>query len=223
MNEIPKEAMKKHFFFVLILLFSADVFAQANFTKQEINIIEQASTKGKFNILLTSNSKDSIILRSRAEEVDAKSKEIPKLYQLMLNTVQDTANAGVGLAAPQIGILKRIFVIQRFDKLNEPFQFMLNPRINWASNLIQNGREGCLSIPDTMGMVDRHYALNITYQNTDAEWITETIEGFTAVIFQHEFDHLDGKLFLDRIQEQQQKQYHSNEQTFKYINDKNRR
>jgi len=215
--------MKKQFLAIIILMLAIKVSAQSDFSKKEIQIIEQASENGILKILQTTNIKDSLLLRSNATAINANSQTLTKLYQLMLNTVKDTSNAGVGLAAPQVGILKKIFVLQRFDKPNEPFEFMLNPTINWASNLIQNGREGCLSIPDTMGLVDRHYALNVTYQNTDAQWITETIEGFTAVIFQHEFDHLYGILFLDRIQEQQAIKYYNNEQTFKYINDKNRR
>lgn len=205
---------------IVVCIYSASV-AQENFKKNEVEIIEHAQQTDKLRILLTNNYEDSLKLRQKAVAINFKDKRLPKLYKLMLNTVKDTANSGVGLAAPQVGIIKRLFIIQRFDKPNEPFEFILNPTINWHSNLVQNGREGCLSIPDTLGMVDRHYAIQVTYQTIQGQWITETLEGFTAIIFQHEYDHLDGILFLDRLDEQATKNYYPSKQNFNYLEDKN--
>lgn len=208
-------------FCLLLLLYSNATIAQTTFNKAELTIINQATHT--LRTLLVTNKEDSLILRKKSTLIDPKDHNINALWKLMLHTVNDPSNQGVGIAAPQIGINKQIILVQRFDKAHQPFELMLNPKIIWASNLIQTGREGCLSIPDTMGMVDRHYALKIIYQHTTGRWIEEVVEGFTAVILQHEIDHLHGILFTDRLQEQQLKQYYKNEQNFKFLNEMNTR
>lgn len=200
---------------LLILCSSSSLHAQNFFNKEELAIMHQATHT--LRTLLVTNKADSITLRKKSTLINPKDHNINALWKLMLNTVNDPLNQGVGIAAPQIGINKQIILVQRFDKAHQPFELMLNPKIIWASNLIQTGREGCLSIPDTMGMVDRHYALKIIYQNTTGKWIEEVVEGFTAVILQHEIDHLNGILFTDRLQEQQTKQYYQNQQNFKFL------
>lgn len=206
---------------IIISIYSYSAQGQTAFSKEERAIISQSTHK--LRTLLVTNKDDSLVLRRKSALIDPKDHNINALWKLMLNTVNDTANQGVGIAAPQIGINKQIILVQRFDKSHQPFELLLNPKIIWASNLIQKGREGCLSIPDKMGMVDRHYALKIIYQNTAGRWIEEVVEGFTAVILQHEIDHLHGILFTDRLQEQQSKQYYKNEQDFKFINEMNTR
>lgn len=206
---------------IFISISSIHAKAQTPFSKEERAIINQPINK--FRTLLVTHKEDSLTLRRKSTLIDPKDHSINTLWKLMLNTVNDTANQGVGIAAPQIGINKQIILVQRFDKSHQPFELMLNPKIIWASNLIQTGKEGCLSIPDTMGIVDRHYALKIIYQHTTGRWIEEVVEGFTAVILQHEIDHLHGILFTDRLREQQTKQYYKTEQNFMYLNEMNTR
>jgi peptide deformylase len=95
----------------------------------------------------------------------------------------------------------------RFDKPGEPFEVYLNPKITWRSKLMRKGAEGCLSIPDIRGDVLRNYTIQITYQDKEGKHHEEMVEGFTAVIFQHEIDHLNGILFTHRLIEQEAKHY----------------
>ena len=123
------------------------------------------------------------------------------LRRRMLATVQDPQNTGVGIAAPQVGILRRMIAVQRFDKPGEPFEFYLNPEIVESSAETAPGREGCLSIPGLAGTVVRAQRIVLRYPDERFAEKTETIDGFTAVIFQHETDHLDGILYTDRTDE----------------------
>ena len=108
---------------------------------------------------------------------------------------------GIGIAAPQVGILRRMIAVQRFDKPGEPFEFYLNPEIVESSAETAPGREGCLSIPGLAGTVVRAQRIVLRYRDERFAEKTETIDGFTAVIFQHETDHLDGILYTDRTDE----------------------
>ena len=115
-------------------------------------------------------------------------------------TVQDPENEGVGIAAPQVGVLRRMVAVQRFDKEGEPFEFFLNPEIVERIGEKQSGGEGCLSVPDMRGDVERWQKIRLRYHDEQFAEREEIIEGFTAVIFQHELDHLDGRLFIDYIE-----------------------
>lgn len=120
----------------------------------------------------------------------------------MLLTVMNPDHADVGIAAPQVGINKNVIWVQRFDKKGEPFEFFINPKIIWRSQLTRLGTEGCLSIPDQREETERSYAIRLQYWDKKGNIIEENIEGFTAVIFQHEVDHLYGILYPDRLEEQ---------------------
>ena len=122
------------------------------------------------------------------------------LSQRLLATVQDPVNAGVGIAAPQVGILKNMIVVQRYDKEGFPFETYVNPTIKQYSKKTQFCLEGCLSIPKKMDTTkNRAYAILLEYDKLDGTHEIEMIEAFTAVIFQHEIDHLNGILFIDHL------------------------
>jgi peptide deformylase len=106
---------------------------------------------------------------------------------------------GVGIAAPQVGLLRRIIWVQRFDKEGFPFEVYLNPVIRQYSQLKQCGPEGCLSIPERRDSVFRAYAILLEYDTPQGQHLLEMVEGFTAVIFQHEVDHLNGILYIDHL------------------------
>lgn len=207
---------------VLAMLNYSALWSQSKLSSSDLKRMEQAKN-GVMEVLLTTNAKDSLLLRTKSEAVDLKDENYKKLAQLLLATVTDSSQDGVGIAAPQVGINKRMFLIQRFDKDALPFQVIINPSIHWTSNLIQSGKEGCLSIPNVMGMVDRYYAIDVHYQDLEGYWHNEILEGFTAIIFQHEFDHLNGVLFIDRLIEQAQKKYIQPTQPYKWLSDKNTR
>jgi len=151
------------------------------------------------------NYSDSILLRTKCSDV------LPNPDDPILNTfvdrlyatVRDSMSMGVGIAAPQVGILKNIIWVQRFDKEDYPFEVYLNPKIVSYSKLKQDCREGCLSIPDRSDTTKtRSYAIMIEYDKMDQTHHTEMVEDFTAVIFQHEIDHLDGILYLDHLEKE---------------------
>lgn len=178
-----------------------------NFTAKEKQLIAEGTAKEKMYVLQTTVNKDSVILRTQSDDIKHDDPSLATLASRMLATVQDPAHPGVGIAAPQIGINKNLIWVQRFDKAKQPFEFYVNPKIIWRSQLLRKGAEGCLSIPDRKEDVIRSYSIKLQYTDRKTgKPIEELIEGFTAVIFQHEVDHLYGILYPDRIEEQQQKE-----------------
>ena len=117
-----------------------------------------------------------------------------RLFQL-LEDMHDTLTeaAGAGLAAPQVGVLRRLALVMVED---ESFLEIINPEII-AMEGEQDGPEGCLSVPGKYGMVKRPDQVTVKYQDRHGEWHERTAEGFTARAFCHEIDHLDGILFKD--------------------------
>lgn len=135
----------------------------------------------------------SKILREKAIEVEKIDKSILDLISNMIETMEDVR--GIGLAAPQVGINKKIFVIDVGDGV---IRKIINPKLEYSKNLLSN-EEGCLSVPGVFKNVDRFEKVKITYQNEKWETITEEAEGILARAFQHEYDHLEGVLFVDKI------------------------
>ena len=151
------------------------------------------------------NTADSLLLRTKSRYIKPNPNDplLNRFVQRLYATVRDSMSLGVGIAAPQVGILNSIIWVQRFDKENFPFEVYLNPEILEYSEKKQVCREGCLSIPkrsDTLKT--RAYAIKIEYDTMTAEHKTETVESFTAVIFQHEIDHLNGILYLDHLEKE---------------------
>ena len=176
-----------------------------NFLKAEIELILSDNTDVPMRILLITNKEDSIILRSKSKDVYINSKDTILNYftQRLYSTVTDPNNSGVGIAAPQVGILKNIIWVQRFDKEDNPFELYYNPKIDKYSELKQTVFEGCLSVPDIQDSLDmRAYSILLQYDNPKGEHICEMIEDFTAVIFQHEIDHLNGIMFTDHLKKE---------------------
>ncbi len=145
------------------------------------------------------------ILREVAKEVsDVADDEVQKLIDDMLVTVTD-AN-GVGLAAPQVDSSLRIFVMASYPNPRypdapeiEPYA-VVNPEIISESEEIEEDWEGCLSIPGIRGIVPRHKEIKVKYLDRYGKEKTEVINDFLARVFQHEFDHLEGVVFLDRLE-----------------------
>lgn len=176
-------------------------------TKEEIKLIQQKSNIVPMRVLLTTSTEDTKILRNISKDLDPKDPMVRLLADRMYATVQDELSKGVGIAAPQVGINRNAIWVQRFDKEGHPFEFYINPKITWMSSIKRFGREGCLSIPDQFGQVYRSLAIQLNYFDLEGNQYEEIVEGFSAVIFQHEFDHLIGKLFTDRIEEQKALEY----------------
>jgi len=145
------------------------------------------------------------ILRKKAKKVkDILDKKIQLLIADMLSSVKE--NSGVGLAAPQIFQSLQIMVIA--SKPNNryplaPFRtpfVIINPKIIKTSKSKEKDWEGCLSIPGIRAKVPRHKKITVKYQSQDGKSKTEKFEGFIARVFQHEYDHLNGLVYLDNIE-----------------------
>ncbi len=136
-------------------------------------------------------------LRKRAEEVDAFDDELRELAENMISTMR--MNEGIGLAAPQVNVLRRLFVIdlEQIDENLSPKAY-INPRI-LSSSGSEIMEEGCLSIPNVRADVTRPEVIEVEYQTLTGETVRETLDGLTARVFQHELDHLNGVLFIDHI------------------------
>lgn len=199
--------MRKLLILFVFVVFPAVIKAQKfdALSKSETQLISDRSDE-KMRVYNLKNHGDSVVLKSVSIEINPNDSFTKLLAQRMLLTVQDYNHRGVGIAAPQVGISRRIIVVQRFDKDGNPFEIFVNPKIIRASHLMQSGSEGDLSF-EQRGTVKRNYLIEIEYQNLSGEIINELLEGFTAVIFQHERDHLDGILLTDRIHEQQNKNF----------------
>ncbi len=199
-----------------LLICSSTLFAQSKsmknnsykpLTKSETSLIKEKKSYETFRVLLTTSDADTKILKAKSTDIDPTDPLTKLLADRMFATVQDEASKGVGIAAPQIGINRNAVWVQRYDKEGEPFEFIINPKITWYSDIVRYGREGCLSIPDIFGKVHRSLILRLEYYDLDGNFHDESVEGFTAVIFQHEYDHLIGTLFTDRIKEQEELNY----------------
>jgi len=181
---------------------SSGVNNSGQFTEKQRSLIMAGETGSIMKVITINNKQDSLLLRSKSENVipDTNDVVLNNLIDRLYATVNDTSNPGVGIAAPQVGILKNIIWVQRYDKAGEPFEVYLNPKILQYSKQKLPWVEGCLSIP---GMKDttrtRSYTILLDYDRPDNTHNTEMVEGFTAIIFQHEIDHLSGVLYIDRL------------------------
>ena len=173
-----------------------------NFSKEEIELIMATDAYTAMRVWKIDAVSDSLILRQKCSDVLFNSNDIilSNFINKLHKTVIDSVNQGVGIAAPQVGILKNIIWVQRFDKLNYPFEVYINPTITHYSEEKQPCREGCLSIPNRIDTTKiRSQLIEIKYLDKDGLSRSESIEGFTAVIFQHEIDHLNGILYIDHL------------------------
>ena len=137
------------------------------------------------------------VLRKKAGPVEKIDEELKILAANMIETMY--VNEGLGLAAPQVGVSLRFFV---YDNVNTPYgtdpQVLINPEIVEMEGKVR-AEEGCLSIPEIKDMVERAERVTVAGQDIHGNEIEIEAEGLAARIFQHEIDHLDGILFVDRI------------------------
>jgi peptide deformylase len=145
------------------------------------------------------------VLRTKAQSLSPKEIRSPE-NQLLIDNMVETMREydGVGLAGPQVHESKRIFVVEVVEtsKRGEvPLTVLINPIIKPLSNEKALGWEGCLSIPDMRGMVPRYKEIEVSALDGHGKELNFKAKDFFAVVIQHETDHLDGILFLDRMQD----------------------
>ena len=138
------------------------------------------------------------ILRKHAKPVAQMTDRVRRLIEDMFDTMYEAE--GVGLAAPQVGILRRIFVIDTtLDDADPQRYVMINPEILETSGE-QEGMEGCLSVPGKHAMVKRPQHVRVRAQDINMEWFEVEAEGLLARAILHENDHLDGVMYVDRAE-----------------------
>ncbi len=171
-------------------------------------------------ILTIDNTADLAILKQVSKPVAGVDDSVRALMDDMLETMYDAP--GIGLAAVQIGDLRRVVVMdlgdgpapdgqpapaaepavdgEEGDEARHPNpRFFVNPELLWASDELFCYEEGCLSIPEYFDQVERPTRVRVAYLDRDGKRIEEEIEGLYAVCFQHELDHLNGVLFIDHL------------------------
>jgi peptide deformylase len=144
------------------------------------------------------------VLRWVAEAVeDVNGVETRQLIATLQATLADSQ--GVGLAAPQIGVSKRLIMVASRPTARYPYAplmpptVMINPSFTPLSDTQEKDWEGCLSIPGIRALVPRYQDIAIAYTDSNGQAVAINLTGFVARVFQHEYDHLDGKVYLDRV------------------------
>lgn len=133
------------------------------------------------------------ILRKRAKEISEFNDDLKKLADQMSEAMYN--DDGIGLAGPQVSTSLRIIVV---GQGRGKYKAYINPEITYHSKDSAVGEEGCLSLPQIFGYVSRAKKIHVKYQDLEGNTIKEKVKGMDAVVIQHEVDHLDGILFIDR-------------------------
>ena len=138
------------------------------------------------------------LLRQKSAEIHVIDEEIKNLAKDMLETMYNAP--GIGLAAVQVGVLKRLIVvdISKEDEKKNPI-FLINPKIVWKSDTLVNNEEGCLSIPGYYGNVDRYETCKVEYLDIEGKLNNINVSGLLSRCIQHEVDHCNGILFIDHL------------------------
>ena len=144
------------------------------------------------------------VLREIAEPIETITPEILTIVDEMLATLE--ISGGVGLAAPQVFISKRLIIVASKPTQRYPYAplmpatVMINPSFVALSDEKQKDWEGCLSIKGIRALVPRSVAIRVTYTDLTGQTIEKELDGFVARVFQHEYDHLEGLVYLDRVE-----------------------
>lgn len=144
-------------------------------------------------------------LRKKAEEVDPSREDVKKFVEDLIETTSYSPNR-IGLAATQVNCFWRIFAVRPMinegmpDMAYGPVEIFINPKISNPSKDLVTDMEGCLSIPGIYAPVTRPKSITIEYQNTQGQWLKKEASGYYARQLMHENDHLNGVLFIDRVQ-----------------------
>jgi len=138
-------------------------------------------------------------LKTVTNQVDSFNDDLKRLADDMLETMYHAP--GIGLAAPQIGVMKQLLVMdcEKDDDAPPRPMVLINPRITWSSEDENTYEEGCLSIPDQYAEVTRPAEVEVAWQSLDGLDQSERFDGLWATCVQHEIDHLNGKLFIDYL------------------------
>ncbi len=168
----------------------------ASFTDEEAALVTRAGADEPMEIVTNDTEAGDAFLRAGSLPVNPSDPLLDLLEARMRATLLEAR--GVGIAAPQVGVGRRVILVQRKDmEPEQPVLLYLNPRIAEMSDGKLLDWEGCLSIPAGFGRVYRAATIVVEHVLPGGEAVEELVSGYTARIFQHEIDHLDGVLFID--------------------------
>ncbi|MEN9919673.1 MAG: peptide deformylase [Bacteroidota bacterium] len=193
----------------IITLFSVKSMAQ--FSDREMELIYSESVETPMRVLLLENEQDSLVLRQKSTDMDRiiGNIDLGLLVERMKLTMY--SKSGVGIAAPQVGISKNIFLFTQTNDPDKRVIVAINPKITkYPNQTVCFERDGCLSIPGVSGNTIRYPWIEVEYTNQNGVLIQERldgysrVDGFTAIVFQHEYDHLQGVLFIDKLCSEEQ-------------------
>lgn len=140
------------------------------------------------------------ILRTICKPVDKFDEDLGNLAKEMIETMNDPKAPGIGIAAPQVGVDARMFVVTLgIERKREKVYVMVNPKLVWASEEVGLAEEGCLSLPGEYGNVLRPVDIEVEYMDLKGKEMSTKLSGLDARVFLHELDHLDGVLFIDKL------------------------
>jgi peptide deformylase len=194
---------------VFVVLVAGLMWSSCNpelFSDIEKALIHEGDAGMPFRVLQITNVQDSMLLRTPSSDI--KKAIIDPDFTLFIARLKTTLalEEGVGIAAAQVGILKNVFLFIRLDLPGTPVVVAINPRIvSHPAETVCFERDGCLSIPEVRGNSVRYPWVEVEYYNEQGILVHEKLEGysrnntFSAVIFQHEYDHLQGTLFIDKL------------------------
>lgn len=139
------------------------------------------------------------ILRQKAKKIEQIDDDVQNLIDAMLETLEKNPRGGVGLAAPQVGFSRRLLLAKNSREKDGKMYPLINPEITNRSQETGLAFEGCLSIPEVWGQVERSLKIIVKAENRMGKKITLKAAGFFARVLQHEVDHLDGILITDKM------------------------
>jgi peptide deformylase len=178
-------------------------------TKEEKELTYNGKIDEPFRVLITANEEDSLLLRKKSTDIEnVENIANDKDWQFFIERLKLTmaVESGVGISAVQVGVLRNLFLFMRLDKPEFPVEVAINPRIVAHSpEEICFEDDGCLSIPGESADSRRYAWIDVEYYNEKGELIKERLSGvsrqgdFTGIVFQHEYDHLQGVLYIDKI------------------------
>ena len=189
----------------MAVLFMSCKIAQP-FAGAEQSLILSGTAEMPFRVLQVTDRQDSVVLRKPGS--DLKNFAADPAFHIFLARLKATLEAenGVGIAAPQVGVSKNLFLFMRLDSPDKPVQVVVNPKIiRHPDTPVCFERDGCLSVSGHSAISIRYPWIEVEYFNEKGKKVRERLEGysrqdtFTAIIFQHEYDHLKGILYTDKL------------------------
>lgn len=176
------------------------------FTVEERKLIHSGNADTPFRVLQITNREDSLILRKQSIDLVDYASDTSFTHLVKRLKVTMEAEQGVGIAAPQVGISRNVFLYVRVEQEENEVSVAVNPNIlSYSDSTICFVRDGCLSIPGFRGNSVRYQRIEVEYQDVHGKHLKELFSGynrpdnFTNIIFQHEYDHLRGVLFIDKL------------------------